>query len=305
MLGAKKYKVHQPVNAGVHGWLALDKPVGMSSAKAVAAARRIFQAKKAGHGGTLDPMACGVLPIAFGEATKTVSFVMEQLKAYRFTAHWGTETDTDDLEGSVTRRSFLMPVSEEIERILPQFVGDIDQVPPIYSAIRVNGRRSYELARSGKIVKHDARKVRIDSFRLKKALYDRAEFEVICTKGTYVRSLARDLGRALRSAAHVSALRRIFVGPFREGCSFSLDSLERLSHSGSLRDTLVPLEIALDDIPALFVSGEQARRIRSGQAVIPDSDIIEGTVRIMAQTGPVAIGCAIDGRVKPIRVFNF
>ena len=210
----------------VHGWVNLDKPKGISSAKAVAVVRRVFDAAKAGHGGTLDPLASGILPIALGEATKTVSFAMGQQKTYEFELFWGTETTTDDGEGTVTTKSEYRPSEAEIDEALAKYQGHIDQVPPLYSAIKVGGRRAYDLARNSlddePAVKLEARQIYIESFRRISSEENRAKFFVACGKGTYIRALARDLGRELGTAAHVTSIRRLSVGNFHVNHSISL-----------------------------------------------------------------------------------
>ncbi|MCB1434553.1 MAG: tRNA pseudouridine(55) synthase TruB, partial [Alphaproteobacteria bacterium] len=215
----------------VHGWVILDKPYGMTSTQAVGKVRWLFNAQKAGHGGTLDPLATGLLPIALGEATKTVSHAMDGRKIYRFTAHWGEERSTDDLEGEVTAQSVERPTVTQIEAILPRFTGEIQQAPPAFSAIKVAGERAYDLARAGEAVDLAPRPVHIEDLNLVDIPdTDHATFEVTCGKGTYIRSLARDMGRALACLGHVSMLRRIAVGPFTETDMISLEKLEELRH---------------------------------------------------------------------------
>ena len=202
----------------VHGWLVLDKPSGMTSTKALAIARRLLNANKAGHAGTLDPLANGVLPLAFGEATKTVPYLVEARKTYRFTVGWGAETTTDDTEGAITRRSDARPSVEAIVRALPQFVGVILQVPPAFSAVKVDGERAYDLAREGEAVELQPRATHIHRIELADVPNEgHAVFEMVCGKGTYVRAFARDLGRVLGSLGHVKALTRLAVGPFALG----------------------------------------------------------------------------------------
>ena len=243
----------------IHGWINLDKPSGISSAKAVAIVRRVFNAAKAGHGGTLDPLASGVLPIALGEATKTVSFAMSQQKSYEFELAWGVETSTDDSEGVVTRQSNHRPDATAINSALAYYQGQIDQVPPLYSAVKIKGKRAYSLARNAKngvpSVTLAARQVHIESFRLLSSNATHARFFVACGKGTYIRALARDLGRDLDTAAHVTALRRLSVGQFHANYAISLDFLETLTHSAAAFEHLHPVLSALDDIPALPISG--------------------------------------------------
>jgi tRNA pseudouridine55 synthase len=295
----------------VHGWVILDKPYGMSSTQAVGKVRWLFNAEKAGHGGTLDPLASGLLPIALGEATKTVSYAMDGRKVYRFTATWGEERSTDDLEGEVTVRSDKRPTREEIESILPRFTGEIMQTPPIFSAIKVDGERAYDLARAGETVELAERPILIEALKLVEATPDHATLEVTCGKGTYIRSLARDMGRALGTAAHVSMLRRIAVGPFTEGHMISLENLTELSHKAdggnAMNGALLPIETVLDGIPALAVDEEKARRLKLGQAVLlrgANAPIVCDAVLMMSGAKPLGIGHISEGTLKPKRLFN-
>ena len=296
----------------VHGWVILDKPLGMTSTRAVSAVRRIFDARKAGHGGTLDPLATGLLPIALGEATKTVSFVMDGAKTYRFTIRWGVETATDDTEGEAIASSDVRPSRADIEAVLPRFTGAIEQVPPRYSAIKVAGERAYDIARDGEEPDLAAREVRIDRLDLVAMEGpDETVFEADCGKGTYVRSLARDMGRALGTFGHVTALRRTRVAGFGEDDMISLEKLDDLSHIAAGRETLADvlrsMETALDDIPALAVSGADAARLMRGQAVIlrgRDAPILHGTVLVASGGNPVALVEVKQGALHPKRVFN-
>jgi tRNA pseudouridine55 synthase len=296
----------------VHGWVILDKPLGMTSTRAVSAVRRIFDARKAGHGGTLDPLATGLLPIALGEATKTVSFVMDGAKTYRFTVRWGVETATDDTEGEAITASDVRPSRADIEAVLPRFTGAIEQVPPRYSAIKVAGERAYDIARDGEEPDLAAREVRIDRLDLVAMEGpDETVFEADCGKGTYVRSLARDMGRALGTFGHVTALRRTRVAGFGEDDMISLEKLDELSHIAAGRETLADvlrsMETALDDIPALAVSGADAARLMRGQAVIlrgRDAPILHGTVLVASGGNPVALVEVKQGALHPKRVFN-
>jgi tRNA pseudouridine55 synthase len=300
----------------VHGWVILDKPLGMSSTQAVGKVRFLFNAEKAGHGGTLDPLASGLLPIALGEATKTVSHAMDGRKVYRFTAAFGEERTTDDLEGEVSASSDQRPSRAEIEAILPRFTGDIMQAPPAFSAIKVEGERAYDLARAGGAVELAARPVRIESLRLVEVPDpDHATFEVTCGKGTYIRSLARDMGRALGTVAHVSMLRRVAVGPFTEAHMISLEKLEELSHKApggnamttEMNGALLPIETVLDGIPALAIGEDQARRLRLGQSVLlrgANAPIAEDAVLVTCGGKPVGIGQVREGTLKPKRLFN-
>ena len=298
----------------IHGWLVLDKPLGMSSSQAVGAVRRLLGAAKAGHGGTLDPLATGVLPIALGEATKTVAWAMAGRKTYRFTVCWGEARDTDDTEGKVTATSAVRPSRAAIEAVLPDFVGTIHQRPPAYSALKVAGERAYDLAREGTAVTLAPRPVDIHELRLlPMGDVDHAEFEAVVGKGTYIRALARDLGTSLGSVAHIGALRRLTVGRFRAEDAISLENLAALGHSAPASGHLLPIETALDDIPALALSEEEAHRLRCGQSVTPlrpdDRARIEqlgdGTT-VRATTGGklVAVAEIAAGALKPVRVLN-
>ena len=297
----------------VHGWLVLDKPVGMTSTHAVSVVKRLFSAKRAGHAGTLDPLASGCLPIALGEATKTVPFVMDGRKLYQFTVRWGEERDTDDAEGRAIASSDQRPSPEAIRALLPSYTGTIQQVPPRYSAIKIDGERAYDLARDGEVVELEARPVEITRLELIATPDpDHAVLHAECGKGTYVRSLARDMGRALGCFGHVSALRRVAVGPFGEETMILLEQLEALCHraaagEASLADALMPVETALDDIPALAVSRADAARLQRGQAVLlrgRDAPNFRGTVYVTASGQLVALAELDRGEIVPKRVFN-
>ena len=297
----------------VHGWVILDKPIGMTSTQAVAVAKRLFQAKRAGHAGTLDPLASGGLPIALGEATKTVPFVMDGRKRYRFTVAWGAERDTDDTEGRVTQTSDARPTAEQIRALLPQFTGNIEQTPPQYSAIKVQGERAYDLARDGETVELKARPVEIHELTLvEHGENGQSVFEAECGKGTYVRALARDIGRILGCFGHICALRRTLVGPFREEDMIPLADLEALcnraaSGEGNLADALLPVETALDDIPALAVTRADAARLHRGQAVLlrgRDAPNSSGTVYVTVAGRLLALAEIGNGELIPKRVFN-
>ncbi len=307
--GAKPKRIKRDV----HGWLILDKPVGMTSTQAVGVIKRLFSAKRAGHAGTLDPLASGLLPVALGEATKTVPFVMDSRKAYRFTIRFGEERDTDDAEGAVTATSSARPSAEAVRALLPRFIGSIAQTPPRYSAIKVGGERAYDLARDGELVELSPRIVEIARLELiAMPDPDHAILEAECGKGTYVRALARDLGRLLGCYGHVSALRRMAVGPFSENDMISLEYLESLCHraaagEASFADALMPVETALDDIPALAISRADAARLRRGQAVVlrgRDAPIFDGAVYVTAFGDLVALAELDRGEIVPKRVFN-
>jgi tRNA pseudouridine55 synthase len=293
------------------GWLVLDKPLGLSSAAAVAHVRRALAVSKAGHGGTLDPLATGVLPIALGEATKTMSFVMNGPKAYRFKLRWGAETSTDDLEGEVTATSPQRPTPEMLARVLPEFRGIILQVPPAFSAIKVEGERAYARARRGSQLLLAPREVEIKSLELLSVTPDEAEFALRCGKGTYVRAIARDLGRRLGCFAHIVELRRVACGPFTEADMISLAKLEEFGHNTAGRKAIAsalrPLRTALDDIPALALSEAEAGRLRQGQPVrlrAPGTQPERSTVLVLDGDKPVALADVEHGIVRPRRVFN-
>jgi len=276
--------------------------------------RRITGAAEAGHGGTLDPLATGVLPIALGEATKTVAYVMDGAKTYRFTLRFGEARATDDAEGSVTGTSPVRPTDDEIRAVLPRFTGLIDQVPPAFSALKVDGVRAYALARAEEAVDLPPRSVRIDRLELiGRPDPDHAEFLIRSGKGAYMRSLARDIAKALGTVGHVAALRRTAVGPFTEARAISLESLEALGHSLAASGQLMTVETALDDIPALALTEAEARRLRCGQAVglIRRSDLERvahlesgAVVCAMADGKPVALARFEAGDLRPVRVLN-
>ncbi len=296
----------------VNGWVLLDKPAGMTSTRAVSAIRRIFDAQKAGHAGTLDPLATGMLPIALGEATKTVGHVQDGAKTYRFTVRWGEERDTDDTEGRAVKTSGDRPAEGEITTVLPRFTGTIEQRPPAYSAIKVDGERAYDLARSGEHVELKTRLVHIDDLRIIEHPDDsHTVFEADCGKGTYIRALARDMGRMLGCFGHIEALRRLAVGPFGEDDMISLEKLNDLSHKGAgceaMTPYLQPVETALDDIPALAIGGPEASRVKQGQSVIlrgRDAPVHAPQVLVKWQGNPIAIATVEGGMLKPKRVFN-
>ena len=303
----------------VHGWVILDKPEELSSSRAVGIVRRVFNAAKAGHGGTLDPLATGILPIALGEATKTVSFAMHGAKSYEFTLQFGSQTSTDDREGEVIATSDNRPERAAIEAALPGFTGEIDQRPPIFSAIKVDGRRAYDIARNAvadgldSLPELESRPVVVDRLELRDADAGSATFFVACGKGTYIRSLARDLAAALGTVGHVSRLRRLSVGPFDESDAISLAFLEKLEHSAAAFEHLKPVTSALDDIPALPVSAGEAAKLRHGQtlpALSPAAEarfaetVAAGTGVAIAGSVPVALVSVKAGQLHPLRVFN-
>ena len=292
----------------IDGWIVLDKPLGLSSTAAVGAVKRLLHPQKAGHGGTLDPLATGVLPIGLGEATKTMPFILDSTKEYEFEVCWGEERNTDDREGEVTATSDHRPSAQEIDATISGFMGEIEQIPPAFSAIKVDGARAYDLARAGKPPEMMARTVEIIKLeRLagggKESDADHTSFHLVCGKGTYVRALARDLARALGTRGHVSALRRTRVGPFRISDAISLELLNDLSHSARAEESMLPVMTALADIPALAVTENEADRIRHGQAVnLPTAR--SGTICLTFGGLPLAVAEASEGIVKPLRVFN-
>jgi len=293
----------------VHGWVVLDKPIGMTSTQAVGAVRRLFGAQKAGHAGTLDPLATGILPIALGEATKTVPFAVDGEKSYRFTVRFGVETVTDDAEGKVVRTSDVLPTAEDVEDILEDFMGEISQVPPAFSAIKIDGNRAYDLARSGEVVELEPRNVLIEELRLID-MPDAATavLEADCGKGTYVRALARDIGRELGSAGHVISLRRTRVGSFYEDASVPLADLSEAAEAGDVDRYLRPVEAALDDIPALSVGPNDAASLSRGQAVLVrgrDAPVLSGAAWVHFKGRILALGELEKGAFRPTRVFNF
>ena len=301
----------------VSGWLAIDKPSGLTSAAVVGRVRRQLNAAKVGHAGTLDPIATGVLPIAFGEATKTVPFAMDGAKRYRFTVRWGEGRDTDDCAGRVTATSPLRPSGAEIERALAEFVGEIDQVPPDYSAIKVAGQRAYDLARAGDVFALEPRRIRIDGFRLvEERDADHAIFEVECGKGAYMRGLVRDIAARLGTYGHIAELRRLQVGRFREESAISLDKFEALGHSPAAFEHLLPIETALADIPALALTDTEAKLLQRGRPVqvlrTADKALIDGmaegdVVCAMAGGKPTALTQVRREpilQLHPVRVFN-
>lgn len=303
----------------IDGWINLLKPEGLTSTQALGKVRRIFDAQKAGHAGTLDPLASGVLPLALGEATKTISFMQDKQKGYVFTVKWGEQTDTDDREGRVINISKNIPCPNDIEAILPEFLGDIEQVPPQYSAIKVQGKRAYDLARSGEAVELKSRIVRIETLEILKTCQKTAQttFKILCGKGTYIRSLARDMALKLNSFGHVSYLQRTQVGGFLLENAISLEKLAEMRDSSAEIEALLPVQEALDDIPALSIKEQEIIKLQRGQVLNllqkPDykrlTDIGLGekskqTALALFQNRPIALIEVIGAEVKPIRVFN-
>ena len=313
----------------IHGWLNIDKPVGMSSAACVGVVRKALNANRVGHAGTLDPLASGVLPVALGEATKTVSILQNGRKRYRFTLHWGERRTTDDAEGEIVATSDHRPDAAAIEAALPEFIGSVSQIPPAFSAVKIDGERAYARARGGETVTLDPRIVEIHELRFLGAPEDASAegssangadlglFEVTCGKGMYVRSLARDLAVALGTEGHLSRLVREAVGPFELTAAISLAKIEQLGHSAADFEEILPITTALADIPALALSVEEASRLRNGQAVPimrpADRDILDemeedDPILAIEADGdtdtPVALVRADGIRILPVRVFN-
>lgn len=300
-------------SGGLDGWLVVDKPLGVTSNRVVEVVRR-RTGGKVGHAGTLDPLATGVLPIAIGEATKTTSYAMAGRKRYRFRIRWGISRGTDDREGEVTGECPTRPNREAIEAILPTFTGTVLQRPPAYSAIKIEGRRAYELARTGNLPVPPLRPVEIAELRLT-AIPDRdhADCEALVGKGTYIRALARDLGVGLGTLAHITELRRLSVGRFRESQAIALDSIAERGHIATDCGFLLPIETGLDDIPAFVLTGGEAARLRSGQRVTPvEPGVLARLDRLKdgAVVGAwhdqalVALARIEDGRLRPVRVIN-
>lgn len=308
---ARRRKKGRPVT----GWLVLDKAYDVGSTEAVSKAKWLFQAQKAGHAGTLDPLATGVLPIAFGEATKTVPYVMEAEKVYRFTARWGAATATDDAEGAVIARAAHRPDAAAIEAILGRFTGEIEQIPPQFSAIKVGGERAYDLAREGEMVALEPRQVEIRELRLIETPDpDHAVFEAVTGKGAYVRALVRDMAKALGTEGHVSALRRTAVGPFRVEEAVTLDALEAMENPEARDAALLPVEAALARLPQAAIGGPEAERLRRGQPAVITPATARGVragevglvpVVLASLHGEAVAICELDGlKLKPVRVFN-
>ncbi|CAO3372023.1 tRNA pseudouridine(55) synthase TruB [Azospirillum argentinense] len=302
----------------IHGWIVLDKPAGMTSTQALSKVRRHLNAEKAGHGGTLDPIATGILPIALGEATKTVSYAMDGEKTYRFTVAWGARTTTDDREGTTVETSAVRPDAEAIRAALPAFLGFVEQIPPQYCALKINGERAYDMAREGEVVDIAPRTVRIDRLELIETPdADHAVLEVDCGKGTYVRSIARDLAQRLGTVGHIRDLRRLRVGSFTLDGAISLDDLTAMEQGAAVERLLLPIETALDDIPALALTDAEAHRLKHGQTVAlltrQDRERLtalrgdvggDGTVIALFGGKPVALARVEGAEVRPVRVLN-
>jgi tRNA pseudouridine55 synthase len=306
-------KPRKPKGRPISGWLILDKPVDFGSTEAVSKIKWLFKAQKAGHAGTLDPLASGMLPIALGDATKTVPYVMDGRKIYEFTVSWGEERSTDDLEGAATQTSTMRPSEQAIRDLLPKYTGVIEQIPPQFSAIKIAGERAYDLAREGEAIEIPSREVEIHRLTLLKAETDKAYFEVECGKGTYVRSLARDFGRDLGCYGHISGLRRSYVAPFAEETMVPLAELVKLETIEDQDERLAALDAylidtseALSALPHLAISEDQARRIRSGNPIIlrgRDAPLPCPEAYATIAGDLVAIGAIEEGEFRPKRVF--
>jgi tRNA pseudouridine55 synthase len=296
----------------VDGWVVLDKPAGMTSTQAVGKVRWLLDAQKAGHAGTLDPLATGILPIALGQATKTVPFAVDGIKAYRFTVRWGQETDTDDAEGRIVAESPSRPDAASIAALLPRFHGEILQVPPRYSAIKIDGQRAYDLARGGEAVDLEPRPVVIDRLAIVATPSpDETILEAVCGRGTYVRAIARDLGRLLSCCGHVVALRRTRVGAFTEDRAVTLEALTAAGDADDggarLAACLLPVEAALSELIEVKLAQLDAARLARGQSVIlrgRDAPLTSGEVYVTCRGGLVALAFIEKGELRPTRVFT-
>lgn len=307
-------KPRKPKGRPISGWLILDKPVDFGSTEAVSKIKWLFNAQKAGHAGTLDPLASGMLPIALGDATKTVPYVMDGRKIYEFTVTWGEERSTDDLEGEVTQSSDIRPTEEAIRSLLPRYTGTIEQIPPQFSAIKIAGERAYDLAREGEAVEIPSREVEIFRLTLLKSEDDQAHFEVECGKGTYVRALARDFGRDLGCFGHISALRRSFVAPFAEETMVPLAKLveleaieDRDERIAALDAFLIDTGEALSNLPHVAITEDQAQRLRMGNPILlrgRSAPVAEADAFVTSGGKLVAIGEIGEGEFRPRRVFN-
>lgn len=300
-------------NSNIDGWFILDKPVNISSAKAVNAVKKCFNIKKAGHAGTLDPLASGVLPIAINSATKTIPYLVNTVKTYRFIIKWGEQTDTDDSEGEIIKKSDHRPIEKSIKKILKFFIGKIEQTPPRFSALKINGERAYKLARNKEEFEIKSRTVNVQDLKLLKYINSElAEFEITCEKGFYIRSLARDISLKLDTVGHVYSLKRTKVGQFYIKDAFPLETLEKLVHSAPAgrmaKDFLLPLDCVLDDIPALHISDEEAKMFCHGQAINKkiSSDYIPNGSDVLVKNRERSLGIAVffEESLKPKRVFS-
>ena len=306
MTMARKYR-----RPSLSGWLVLDKPSGMTSNQALGRVKWLLGEKKAGHAGTLDPLATGCLPIAFGEATKSVPYVVDDEKAYRFTVAWGAETNTDDSEGETVNTSDARPSEVDIAKLLTDFTGDIEQVPPQFSAVKIDGERAYKRAREGEAIEIAARPVFVESLDIEAHTDASTTLTCVCGKGTYVRAIARDLGRGLRCFGHVSMLRRLWVGPFAEAQMVTMDELEAAYESGGndeARAYVQPVEAGLDALDRVDVHSGDAGRLRRGQSILlrgRDAPILDqGFVYVMSADRLVALAEAHGAELRPRRIFD-
>ena len=307
------------IKKNINGWIIVDKQAGITSRQIVTKISKLLNLKKVGHGGTLDPLATGILPVAIGEATKVISLVQSKKKKYTFIIKWGEATETDDSEGKVLERSKVRPTHKEITNIINFFIGNIFQKPPLYSAIKINGQRSYKLARQKIEIEHRSRKIKVYDLILKKIIdINSAEFEVTCGKGTYVRSLARDIAEKLNTKGHITSLRRLSVGPFDEKDTIFIDLSKEIIHSRSILNKLLPIEAVLDDIPALVLNEIEARQVNQGQKIqfeslqniknfklkYPNYNAFEKVCAIYNKN-LIALIKIENGKVKPARIINF
>lgn len=308
-------KPRKPKGRPISGWLILDKPVDFGSTEAVSKIKWLFKAQKCGHAGTLDPLASGMLPIALGDATKTVPYVMDGRKIYEFTVTWGEQRSTDDLEGEVIESSDKRPTEDQILALLPNYTGVINQVPPQFSAIKIAGERAYDLAREGETVEIPSREVEIYRLTLLECENENtAHFEVECGKGTYVRALARDFGRDLGCFGHISGLRRTFVAPFAEDTMIPLAELVALEEIQDDEERLAALDAllidtseALSSLPHLIVNDDQAHRLKMGNPILVrgrDAPVEESEAYATARGKLIAIGEIGQGEFRPKRVFG-
>ncbi len=293
----------------VHGWLVLDKPVGRTSNQALGRLKRLFGCRKAGFAGTLDPLASGMLPIAFGEATKTIPYVVDDTKVYEFDVRWGAATDTDDSEGEICATSDKRPTSADIDALLPDFTGVIAQVPPRFSAVKVEGERAYALARAGEAVELAAREVEVDDLVRLNDDTEQTTFRCVCGPGTYVRALARDLGERLGCHGHVTALRRTAEGPFDVDDMVTMDAVEAAAEKGpeALKAQLLPLGAGLAGMPEVSVLRNDAALLARGQAVLlrgRDAPVVEGMVAVTCGGDVIALAEGDGARLQPRRVFD-
>ena len=293
----------------INGWLVIDKPRDMGSTDVVNFTRRLFNAKKNGHCGTLDPFATGVLPIAFGEATKLIPYVTEARKEYEFVVKWGEATSTADTEGEIVSVSDKAPTREEILDVLPQFLGEIVQIPPVYSAIKINGKRAYDLARKGEDVVMPSRKIRIYDLALIEELPEKqARFRVECSKGTYIRTLGQDIALKLGTVGHLKELRRTKCGNFGLQDAITLEKLKNMVHSSTPNEVLLPIETYLRDIAVIAVSEDDAAKLKLGQGLSPKTYGLDGSIEyeaVATHDGKMVAVVRIDNRkIAPVRVFN-